>query len=394
MVSKCLVILTFVLVMNASCSFSGSVASHPVEYNVAAAEARDKVILLNIIRASQGYPMQFSALSQVRGNLRASASLEIGAALTQPEDALSSSTGTTLQSNPSFDVAVLDSAKFMRGIMTPVSLDSLQTLVDQGWRSRQLAYLLIEEVRLELPDKKAIWALVNDPSEEHGGKFGEYLERALRGASHSSRKRMRFVSKPVHITPRIKDPKVLGRSIVALAGAEASTIRIEMDNKKRLALYRSSSTAIEFLGMKREDLEAMYALFVGPEEAEALVDRDAVPPGVQSSSDPSGEPRFTLVMRSPHGIMIYLAELCKRGSKAPEIRGADGKMQPLFEVLRESKASDTHFSVEFSDVAYSVRAGSEGYRSRRTLSLVAQLLALHQESSELPKTSVVTVTGQ
>lgn len=402
----------------ASCSFSSYVAAHPVEYNAAAAEARDKLILLNILRAAQGYPMQFSALSQVRGNLRSNGELSIGGAVNEAaNDTLTLGVSSSIQSNPSFDVSILDTAKFMRGILTPVSLDTLHTLADQGWRSQQLAYLLVEEVRLEITtgqgdsEKERVWAIKNNPRDHvDSARFARILTTLL-GAFNppspttATEKKLVFTSSSSAITPII-DNDVLSDTVPELAGSEGTGIRVE-ERDGGFVLLRGSSKQIQ---LPDGASDALYKIF-GVDKIASMDLTDIKVNAIQALGDPitaTTEDRATLklVLRSPHSILIYLAELAKTDpGQVPKIRVSQSDKQPLFDLITNSHDPlaeigrradddlDPHFSVPFGATTYSLERGQGGYRSRRTLALVSQLLALQQDRTELPTTSVVNVTG-
>mgnify|MGYP001007143677 FL=1 len=147
--------LLLVAALAASLSLSGcvpgaSLSSRAVDYNTAAEAARNEMLLLNVLRARDRRPMVFTGLSRITGSVRAEA--RVGATATvsaaAPDvQAYSPSFGFT--DSPTFDVAVLDSQEFTRGVMTPVSTEVLEYFWDQGYNREVLLYLVVDRVELE-----------------------------------------------------------------------------------------------------------------------------------------------------------------------------------------------------------------------------------------------------
>src|SRR5262249_9593478 len=99
------------------CSFSGAIQQNVVDFNYAVAKSQNELLLLNILRAMERQPRYFTALTQIRGSLNSS--LRVNFLIPFIHDANQPtfvSPEGELSSSPSFDVAILDSEKFMRGI--------------------------------------------------------------------------------------------------------------------------------------------------------------------------------------------------------------------------------------------------------------------------------------
>ena len=98
-------------------------------------------------------------------------------------------------------------------------------------------------------------------------------------------------------------------------------------------------------------------------------------------------------------MIYYLGELarikieyeCKgqEWSLMPKVKG-----DPLLNLkLAKDDLEDSYLSVGFQDETYYLPKSGRSGRSLQALALIAQLLALHQESDELPKTNAVEITG-
>lgn len=118
---------------------SGCAAIQPagrsaVEYNRAFANARDEIVLLNVLRASEQQPLQFSTISAVQGGVRNNASLRIpftnliagGDNVISPEVTISSR-------NPSVSIVPLATREFVQGISRPLEPQVIGDLLSQGW---------------------------------------------------------------------------------------------------------------------------------------------------------------------------------------------------------------------------------------------------------------------
>jgi len=115
-------------------SFSGDIYNHAVNYNLAVEQAQNELLLLNVVRAMKQRPMYFTAISLVRGSFQASAESGFGVPFGgDATDTYSAQPKGAVSTSPSFDVAVLDSEKFTRGIMTPVCPETFAYYWDQGW---------------------------------------------------------------------------------------------------------------------------------------------------------------------------------------------------------------------------------------------------------------------
>jgi hypothetical protein len=142
------------------CSFpSDYFGSRAIEYNREAEDATLSAMLLNIIRASQRRPMQFTGLQSVTGTSSTSGSIGgsdqkvhntpfvipqtptstfISRAITGSANASASISG-----GPTFTVPVLDTQEFYQGILQPVPLSVIDFFFQEGFPPELLADLFI-----------------------------------------------------------------------------------------------------------------------------------------------------------------------------------------------------------------------------------------------------------
>jgi hypothetical protein len=120
------------------------------DYNLAFERAQNEMFLLNIARASERRPMYFTAINALRGNLQSSVAtgniaIPFGGGSSSAYSAAPNASYTT---NPTFDVAVLDSKQFWLGILTPVPLTTFKYYWDQGWPQELLLFLFIRTIEI------------------------------------------------------------------------------------------------------------------------------------------------------------------------------------------------------------------------------------------------------
>lgn len=180
-------------------------STRATEFNVQVADAQNKTLLLNIVRAANRFPMHFTELSTLSGT----GTLTEGGTLTAPVGILNGGMGTgsaaptfSLTETPTFNVAVLETQEFYKGMLGPLSLDQIATYVDEGLQP-ELVYTLAfgellyqdapEARRLKFEnnfhpvgdDKKGLCPReLMDKDDDHKPKYSEYdcfraIERAL-----------------------------------------------------------------------------------------------------------------------------------------------------------------------------------------------------------------------
>lgn len=123
-----------VALATAACQTVQTTDDAAVDLNRAFARARDEITLLNVLRASERQPLQFSTISSVQGAVRAGASIRIpfinlvgaGREAISPEISLSSR-------NPTVSIAPLATREFIQGISRPLSPGIIDDLLIQGW---------------------------------------------------------------------------------------------------------------------------------------------------------------------------------------------------------------------------------------------------------------------
>lgn len=139
-----------------SCALVDQYADRATTYNLEAEQAQEKSILLNIIRASQRHPLQFTTVTSIAGSLSATGGGGYSAPVNIP---FRSSGGTggypgldtwtasgSLSGSETFTVPVLDTQEFYQGILKPIPSQYYDLLVQQRYPADLLFNLFIQKV--------------------------------------------------------------------------------------------------------------------------------------------------------------------------------------------------------------------------------------------------------
>lgn len=121
-------------VLLAACQTVQSTDEAAVAYNRAFAEARDEITVLNVLRASERQPLQFSTMSSVQGAVRAGASIRVPFinVIAGDRDSISPEITVTAR-NPTVSITPLATREFIQGISRPLSPGVIDDLLVQGW---------------------------------------------------------------------------------------------------------------------------------------------------------------------------------------------------------------------------------------------------------------------
>jgi hypothetical protein len=119
--------------------------------------------------------MVFTGLTRITGSVRAEGRIGATGTLEEPGKA-AIGPGATIVDSPTFDIAVLDSQEFTRGIMTPPLVRTAQYFWDQGFVREMLLYLATERIDVECASGEAPRALENDPRAPSWAAFRSTLE--------------------------------------------------------------------------------------------------------------------------------------------------------------------------------------------------------------------------
>lgn len=126
------------------CATAFSTREAAVDYNRSFADARNEVLLLNILRAWAREPMQFSTVAGVTGGVRTGSEITLPFTniLVGGEDSISPTIKFNGR-NPNVSINPLASKEFMQGMARPASVDLIDSLLTQGWHRPTVLALTI-----------------------------------------------------------------------------------------------------------------------------------------------------------------------------------------------------------------------------------------------------------
>ncbi|MBK9090987.1 MAG: hypothetical protein IPL90_18890 [Holophagales bacterium] len=369
------------------CVTHGALSNRAVDYNTAAETARNEMLLMNILRARDRRPMVFTGLSRITGSVRAES--RIGAAVSTGSaapDVQAFSPSFGFSDSPTFDVAVLDSQEFTRGIMTPVGTEILEYFWDQGYNREVLLYLVVDRVELECPAPGSALSAVleNDPTEPSFAAFGSLVaDLADKGRWEFDDFRTEKIGPPVDAAEARRLPTLvqMANSPLRLRPVGDGTFQLEKTSTKlRLAASGSGTCG------KQDRVEVRLYDSRGALEAAARL--------------APGEPRGRLVMRSPQSILHYLGELARPEREVvirPRRPDQPASERRLFAVRPAGACSGSEVNVRYDGGKWAIPRGTadcDAGRSMQSLAITAQLLSLLQSAKDLPTTSTVRIVGQ
>jgi hypothetical protein len=369
------------------CVSSGHISRRTVDYNEAVEAARGQVLLLNVLRARDRRPMVFTGLTRITGSVRAESRLGVAGTVGEgaPKTA-NLSPSVSVVDSPSFDIAVLDSQEFTRGIMTPVSFELIEYFWDQGFVPEILLYLGVERIDVACPTDEAPRGLQNDPRAPSFATFRALVESlADTGRWETARHLSEEIGPPLDAVEVLRLP-----NLVQVAGGRLRLLP-RPDGKwqlvrpsERLRLVAEAADPCTLSGAARTRLvlyDTKAALDTAPAEG----------PGTR---------RARLVARSPQSVLFYLGEMARPGREVT-IRAREGR-QPegerrLFVVRDARVCPQAVVSAGYGGTRWVIPDGTGDChpgRSMQVLSLAAQLLSLQQSARDLPAGGSLRIIGQ
>lgn len=426
------------------CAFHPQLRQVALDHNAMLAEAEDQLTLLNIVRASERFPMHFTAITSLRGGASLTTSAEIGSSFPEAGgdtsfDAagkLSSSKATigahsfspklsgSLTTNPTFDMVVLSNEKFQRGIQQPVTTEFIEYLLQQGWRDDLVMALMVEKIEgiashdqgpykkgdliLELSNANAIPGNPNTEDEANSRKWRCFL-------IHN---RMQPRKTPRKTVDLIDVATVIGQSSIAdILTLDGKTFDIappaEGTSLRAIQRISPSKTAIGFVERRSANQHAecssdsptavklvaqgnVEQVRVAPTVTRGSRRRPAsaqpqppqrnldVQAGIATVDGKSYEVDLVPILRSTQGVLYFLGEY-SRSNQENRYPLASG--YKVFSLAQGS--GEAAISVQFRGKRYFIREGDGA--SLQVLDAVQQLLNLQKSADELPKTQTVNV---
>jgi len=276
----------------AGCTTVQATRDASVRYNAAFADARNQIPLVNILRARDQMPVQFSTISNVTGPMRAN--VDVTAAwewVFHDKDKVTPG-GTFTFRNPAVTLTPLDSKEFVQGMATPITAAQVDQLLAEGWDRGAVLNLVIAGVDCDGTGSSTVLNDANPDDQSAAFKVSEF-ELLASGAQWN--------------VNRTKDSSIGILQIPADAGLKAIKEGVSDDYKLAPVKTRRPAKSIE-LELKQAGepiIEGLHLSRLCPgihEGAHTFV----VGPSERQSGKDSGPKIF---LRSPAGMIIYLGRL-------------------------------------------------------------------------------------
>ena len=241
------------------CSFpSDYFGNRAIEYNREAEDATLAAMLLNIVRASQRRPMQFTGLQSVTGTSSTSGSVGgtdqkvHNTPFVIPQTAASSfisraitgsgNASASISGGPTFTVPVLDTQEFYQGILQPVPLSVIDFFLQEGLPPELLAdlfILTIEVTRIDPHGDCQQFIFKNNVADDlQFGQFQAMLDYLVTSGFISER-----VSRSTPYGPAIPTPEKddAARAVDAYAHAAQAGLDVKKSKTGGYNLEKKSS---------------------------------------------------------------------------------------------------------------------------------------------------------
>ncbi len=359
---------------------TGRISGQSIRLNKVVENVHNKILLLNVVRASKRLPRHWSAITTVRDVENVSIgtggiSIPFGGGANSHEYGASPSFSTS--GTPSMEMAVQVSAEFTRGIMQGLELEQIKYFLDQGWPPGFVFTLCIRSIEVADKDGKNPVPVSNRPDGNTGYKGFREFELVI---DHLVRNNL-----------RVQEPKGTDECCRAIDLCLESPSELESLLKMGYKVTASAPGRVRAIAPGPKGL----VLIAGSgEEADAKQD------GSRASflvSDGNQTKRYTITLRSPEGVIYYLGQLLRANNNAGGALAHytdKNKRYSLFEARSISEDEDALVKVEHDGAWYGiVDGGNDLDRSMMTFNFASILMNLNRKRKDLPTTSVVQVGG-
>jgi hypothetical protein len=395
------------LVVLAGCATPNQFANAVVDANVTQELAHNRLVLLNIVRAYKRMPMHFSKMTAARvpvgiGNPTFTMPTPFG-----PESlVLRYDWQTALGIQQGVDSTPLDSQEFIRGMTTPVSATTMLHYLDQGWPQQMILQLFVRSIEVFEKHKdgseRLVERFVNYP---HNSKLFADFRQAIRGLAGCEIDSA--FGAPTPYGPTF-DADKLGNLEALAAARNADFQLLPVDNEGK-EVKKPEQKTVGYRLFRDQRLPGLRFTASSKEDRPCLVPGDSeqrVAAGVslnamvnadgrkQTVSDPN--PRTAVyLLRSPEAMLYHLGEIgrVQLDDGEPELKVAyrqDRSVKgineaALFQLLRGA-GSNAAVSVDHEGETFSIPKSTPGNRSMHVVSLLTQLIGLHNKGNEAPAT--------
>lgn len=427
------------------------------EYNLALADVHNVQLLTNVLRARRKHPLYFTEVGSLSRNL----STSVGTGnIDAPFGGSAPSTfkiplTMTATGGPTVGIGALNNdSKFMRGITTPIGMETLKYYWDQGWPKELLLLLLVRKVAIvgddgqqyvyegflesDLEDYLAYQGLIRAIAYGGYDLVGEEVKTPIGtalaeqaatdpdwlalGARDGYRIEQRcWGADGVELKCSAPAPSIARRAWQLFKVSQQWELRARTNEMRLLTRAGTAEYVMrpepgatvegeETRPRSRGPLEPQYLQFqqstlsiVPSREADAAVPEKAPPAApLRAGAMPIPAGKLRLYMRSPEAVIYHLGEIVRFQSehrrdgvrsRMPRLAAFDET--PLFRAIPGGSGEGTTccLSATYCGETFTIPDGPHAGESMHVLSFLSQILALHKSSEALPKGGVVTLVG-
>ena len=124
--------LSLLSILATSCTTVDAARDASVKYNSAFADARNEILLINILRARDQVPLEFSTISTVTGPMRANVDVTSAFEWIFHDNDKLTPGGTLTFRNPAVTLTPLESKEFLQGMAKPLTAEAVDELQALG----------------------------------------------------------------------------------------------------------------------------------------------------------------------------------------------------------------------------------------------------------------------
>jgi len=152
-IAGCVIVISAAALLG--CAVIDQYSGRAVSYNVEAEQAHDQALLLNIVRASQRRPRQFTIVQKITGQAQAQGTANVTVPM-GPHSNLQYKTGqfsTQLSGTETFEVASLETNDWYEGILRPLSGQFIHLYIQAEFPHDLLWNLFLGKIVIRRTDK-------------------------------------------------------------------------------------------------------------------------------------------------------------------------------------------------------------------------------------------------
>jgi hypothetical protein len=429
-VRKIRFLVLFAALALCGCSLASYITSSSSDYNIAVEDTTDNLLVTNILRGGENAPLFFSDLAQIRGSLQTSvagqATWPFG-----PFDHDSMRTNSlqagplSLQTNPTFDIAPLNTKEFAQGINEPVSVGLLWYYLQ---RFNPAVILSLFVSRIERVDEVSTAA---DGSQQivrmsrlQGSDKTRMIGLWVAGNDNGTPPKVNVYTEASAVGPVLPSSVLQQRSILAdLAQASAAGLQVKFEKSDNLVhTYKTMTHAVlcvasdpdlgsvhyQALAIAASSVVSNPAAVEWPKSAAACTTLNAKSDPSAPSVSPQITPGQILVhLRSVEAIFYWLGMISAVDNELqhdPTKKLANDELEARilncyikFHV-QDHPVANERFHVAYRGTTYYVANGWDpedadppcsGDNTIAILGLLNDLLNLRRDANEIPTTKAV-----